>query len=167
MSFSISTLVLSLCWYQGRYGSLCTYLVFYSCSYIYIKYIAGVAEWSRALDIRLDWCWSASTVWVQIPSREEQKNWQLKNLILTFLLLTLSVPGECCSTLDFECTWWMLFYFWLWVYLMNVVLLLTLSVPDECCFSLDFECTWWMLFYFWLWMYLMNVVLLLTLSVPD
>ena len=37
-------------------------------------YRADVVEWSRALDIRLsDWCCSASMVWVQIPSREEQK----------------------------------------------------------------------------------------------
>ena len=33
-----------------------------------------VVEWSRALDIRLsEWCCSVSMVWVQIPSREEQK----------------------------------------------------------------------------------------------
>ena len=44
------------------------------------------------------------------------------------LLLTLSVPDECCSTFN-------------WVYLMNVVLLSTLSVPDEFCSTLDFECT--------------------------
>ena len=37
-------------------------------------YIANVVEWSRALDIKLsDWCYSVSMVWVQIPSREEQK----------------------------------------------------------------------------------------------
>jgi hypothetical protein len=95
------------------------------------------------------------------------------------------------STLDIEFTWWMLFYFGLWVYLMNVTLLLTLSVADECCFTFDFECTlwmlfyfwlsvpdeccstfdfectWWMLFYFWHWVYLMNVVLLWTLSLLD
>ena len=30
--------------------------------------------WSRALDVRLsEWCCSVSMVWVQIPSREEQK----------------------------------------------------------------------------------------------
>jgi hypothetical protein len=47
-------------------------------------YIADVAEWSRALDIRLsDWCCSVAMVWVQIPSREEQKICQLKDLILT------------------------------------------------------------------------------------
>jgi hypothetical protein len=41
--------------------------------------IADVAEWSRALDIRLsDWCCSVSMVWVQIPSRG-----QLKDQILT------------------------------------------------------------------------------------
>jgi hypothetical protein len=33
-----------------------------------------VVEWSRALDIRLSyWCCSVSMVWVQIPSRDEQK----------------------------------------------------------------------------------------------
>jgi hypothetical protein len=30
--------------------------------------------WSRALDVKLsEWCCSVSLVWVQIPSREEQK----------------------------------------------------------------------------------------------
>ena len=34
-----------------------------------------VVEWSRALDVRLsELCCSVSMVWVQIPSREEQKN---------------------------------------------------------------------------------------------
>ena len=33
-----------------------------------------VVEWSRALDVRLsEWCCSVTMVWVQIPSREEQK----------------------------------------------------------------------------------------------
>ena len=33
-----------------------------------------VVEWSRALDVGLsEWCCSVSMVWVQIPSREEQK----------------------------------------------------------------------------------------------
>ena len=37
-------------------------------------YGAEVVEWSRVLYIRLiDWCCSVSMVWVQIPSREEQK----------------------------------------------------------------------------------------------
>ena len=37
-------------------------------------YGADVVEWSRALDIWLsEWCCSVSMVWVQIPSREEQK----------------------------------------------------------------------------------------------
>jgi hypothetical protein len=41
----------------------------------YIVYIViYVVEWSRALDVRLsEWCCSVSMVWVQIPSREEQK----------------------------------------------------------------------------------------------
>ena len=37
-------------------------------------YIVDVVEWSRALDVRLsEWCCSVTMVWVQIPSREEQK----------------------------------------------------------------------------------------------
>jgi len=37
-------------------------------------YGADVVELSRELHIRLsDWCCSVSNVWVQIPSREEQK----------------------------------------------------------------------------------------------
>jgi hypothetical protein len=33
-----------------------------------------LVEWSRALDVRLsEWCCSVTMVWVQIPSREEQK----------------------------------------------------------------------------------------------
>ena len=33
-----------------------------------------VVEWSRALDVKLsEWCCSVTMVWVQIPSREEQK----------------------------------------------------------------------------------------------
>ena len=41
---------------------------------IYIYYRVDVVEWSRALDVRLsEWCCSVSMVWVQIPSREEQK----------------------------------------------------------------------------------------------
>jgi hypothetical protein len=40
--------------------------------------ISVVVEWSRALDVRLsEWYCSVSMVWVQIPSREEQKIWQL------------------------------------------------------------------------------------------
>ena len=42
--------------------------------YIYIYEGVDVVEWSRALDVRLsEWCCSVSMVWVQIPSREEQK----------------------------------------------------------------------------------------------
>jgi hypothetical protein len=38
--------------------------------YIYMD----VVEWSRMLDVRLsEWFYSVSMVWVQIPSREEQK----------------------------------------------------------------------------------------------
>ena len=34
----------------------------------------AVVKWSRALDVKLsEWCYSVSMVWVQIPSREEQK----------------------------------------------------------------------------------------------
>jgi hypothetical protein len=43
-------------------------------------YITDVAEWSRALDIRVnDWYCSVSMVWVQITSREEQKSAQKSN----------------------------------------------------------------------------------------
>jgi hypothetical protein len=42
--------------------------------YIYITQGVDVVEWSRALDVRLsEWCCSVTMVWVQIPSREEQK----------------------------------------------------------------------------------------------
>ena len=41
--------------------------------YIYTLDV-DVVEWSRALDVRLsEWCCSVTMVWVQIPSREEQK----------------------------------------------------------------------------------------------
>ena len=42
----------------------------------YMMWSSGVdvVEWSRALDVRLsEWCCSVLMVWVQIPSREEQK----------------------------------------------------------------------------------------------
>ena len=36
--------------------------------------MTNVVEWSRTLDVRLsEWCCSVTMVWVQIPSREEQK----------------------------------------------------------------------------------------------
>ena len=39
-----------------------------------VRLSVDVVEWSRALDVRLsEWCCSVSMVWVQIPSREEQK----------------------------------------------------------------------------------------------
>ena len=44
--------------------------------YMGVSYIQGVdvVEWSRALDVSLsEWCCRVSMVWVQIPSREEQK----------------------------------------------------------------------------------------------
>jgi hypothetical protein len=42
--------------------------------YLYIHVGVDVVEWSRALDVRLsEWCCSVTMVWVQIPSREEQK----------------------------------------------------------------------------------------------
>ena len=48
------------------------YMGIYINIYIYIG--VDVVEWSRALDVRLsEWCCSVSMVWVQIPSREEQK----------------------------------------------------------------------------------------------
>jgi hypothetical protein len=38
-----------------------------------------VVEWSRALVVRLsEWCCSVSMMWVQIPSREEQKFYSSK-----------------------------------------------------------------------------------------
>ena len=40
----------------------------------YYNTVIYVVEWSRALGVRLsEWCCSVSMVWVQIPSREEQK----------------------------------------------------------------------------------------------
>ena len=45
-------------------------IYFISCDCI----VKDVVEWSRALDVRLsEWCCSVTMVWVQIPSREEQK----------------------------------------------------------------------------------------------
>ena len=42
------------------------------CRPLYLQ--MDVVEWSRALDVRLsEWCFSVTMVWVQIPSREEQK----------------------------------------------------------------------------------------------
>jgi hypothetical protein len=47
-----------------------TYIYIHVCMYIGVD----VVEWSKALDVRLsEWCCSVSKVWVQIPSREEQK----------------------------------------------------------------------------------------------
>jgi hypothetical protein len=46
-----------------------------------------VVEWSRALDVRLsEWCCSESMVWVQIPTREEQKFDSSKNLLLLLMV---------------------------------------------------------------------------------
>ena len=42
--------------------------------YFFRRLYMDVVEWSRALDVRLsEWCCSVTMVWVQIPSREEQK----------------------------------------------------------------------------------------------
>ena len=50
-----------------------TILSYYQTIYIPVVDV-DVVEWSRALDVRLsEWCCSVSMVWVQIPSREEQK----------------------------------------------------------------------------------------------
>ena len=65
----------------------CSMMQIYGCGfyylYIYIYILkllkllfqgVDVVEWSRALDVRLsEWCCSVTMVWVQIPSREEQK----------------------------------------------------------------------------------------------
>jgi len=71
------------------------------------------------------------------------------------------------QSVDFECTWWWLF----WVYLMMVIPNLSiLSVPDDgYSQSVDFECTWWWLFPICrFWVYLMMVIPNLSiLSVPD
>jgi hypothetical protein len=50
-------------------------VIWVKCGYILaLKINVDVVEWSRALDVRLsEWCCSVSMVWVQIPSREEQK----------------------------------------------------------------------------------------------
>ena len=62
--------------YSGRMSKIRVYIfvcwVKFSDTYIYMG--VDVVEWSRALDVRLsEWCCSVSMVWVQIPSREEQK----------------------------------------------------------------------------------------------
>jgi hypothetical protein len=50
-----------------------------------------VVEWSRALDVRLsEWCCSVSMVWVQIPSREEQK------------IDSSKISVTCCRSLVFS-----------------------------------------------------------------
>jgi hypothetical protein len=59
----LDTCLMSISWFSLR--DKVTLRVFYG---------ADVVEWSRALDIRLGyWSCSISMVWVQIPSRDEQK----------------------------------------------------------------------------------------------
>ena len=49
-------------------------MIFWFDAYKHIYICVDVVEWSRALDVRLsEWFCSVSMVWVQIPSREEQK----------------------------------------------------------------------------------------------
>ena len=63
--------------------------------YVYID-IADVAEWSRALDIRLsDWCCSVSTSLNPVEGRI--KICQLKDLILTLLGLIFSGIYTCTT----------------------------------------------------------------------
>jgi hypothetical protein len=51
-----------------------------TCLDVYIYNVVDVVEWSRALDVRLsEWCCSVTMVWVQIPSREEQKLYTSEN----------------------------------------------------------------------------------------
>ena len=65
--------------------------------------IADVAEWSWALDIRLsDWCCSVSMVWVQIPSREEQKVVSSKILTLFGLMFRRIYIYMCVLGLIFR-----------------------------------------------------------------
>ena len=48
--------------------------IFRDHEYLNVYTRMDVVEWSRALDVRLsEWCCSVTMVWVQIPSREEQK----------------------------------------------------------------------------------------------
>ena len=53
---------------QYNFVQTSKFLSFYL--YIYMD----VVEWSMPLDVRpTEWCCSVSMVWIQIPSREEQK----------------------------------------------------------------------------------------------
>jgi hypothetical protein len=81
-------------WLSRRLYNILYFLWLYNEEFIIqsqeIKYIIQTSrnKWqpykSRALDVRLsEWCCSVSMVWVQIPSREEQKFDSSKNLILT------------------------------------------------------------------------------------
>ena len=60
---------------ESKYNKSYTVILKMLYIYIYILYQGvDVVEWSRALDVRLsEWCCSVTMVWVQIPSKEEQK----------------------------------------------------------------------------------------------
>jgi hypothetical protein len=63
----LETCLMSISWFSLRDKVTLRVLKLYF-------YGADVVEWSRVLDIRLGyWCCSISMVWVQIPSRDEQK----------------------------------------------------------------------------------------------
>ena len=58
---------------RSKTNTVYIYITVKALFYLYM-YSVDVVEWSRALDVRLsEWCCSVTMVWVQIPSREEQK----------------------------------------------------------------------------------------------
>jgi hypothetical protein len=68
----------SIAWHLRSSTMACLHLgakfTLHNLSLIYIYKGVDVVEWSRALDVSLsEWCCSVTMVWVQIPSREEQK----------------------------------------------------------------------------------------------
>jgi hypothetical protein len=69
--------------------------------------------------------------------------------------------------IGFERTWWRLFIYWFWAYMMKVIHILILSVHDEGYSYIGFERTWWRLFIYWFWAYMMKVIHILVLSVHD
>jgi hypothetical protein len=60
--------------------------------------------------------------------------------------------------IGFERTWWRLFIYWFWAYMMKVIHILVLSVHDEGYSYIGFERTWWRLFIYWFWAYMMKVI---------